>query len=203
MKKINLKEIKISDETKKIIQYVLRIILIVIISVVFGLTVYSWNARSLRGDIFPMPFKIGIGVVMTGSMDPTITADDLIIVKKTNDYDIDDIVVYQSEGILIVHRIIRIEGEMIITQGDANDGEDAPIKKDQIKGEVIKTYDRIGDFIKMIKSPIGIIIILGSAVLLLVLSYRKEKETEDNKLNSIKDEILKLKKEILEKQNNK
>lgn len=203
MKKINLKEIKISDETKKIIQYVLRIILIVIISVVFGLTVYSWNARSLRGDIFPMPFKIGIGVVMTGSMDPTITADDLIIVKKTNDYDIDDIVVYQSEGILIVHRIIRIEGEMIITQGDANDGEDAPIKKDQIKGEVIKTYDRIGDFIKMIKSPIGIIIILGSSVLLLVLSYRKEKETEDNKLNSIKDEILKLKKEILEKQNNK
>lgn len=200
MKKFSFNNIKINDETKKIIQYVLRIILIVFISVVFGLSVYTWNAKSLKGDVFPMPFKIGIGVVMTGSMNPTITEDDLIIVKKTDDYGIDDIVVYQADGLLIVHRIIRFEGDLIVTQGDANNGPDKPIEVKQIKGEVIKTYDKVGNFIKILKSPTGIISILGLSVLLLILSYRKEKEQDNKKLNSIKEEILKLKQEMLEKQ---
>ena len=86
-----MKKIVLSDKVKKNIQFSLRILLIVIISVVFGLAIYSWNLKSLRGDVFPMPFGIGMGVVKTGSMRPTITESDLIIVKKTDDYIVDDL----------------------------------------------------------------------------------------------------------------
>ena len=188
------------EKTKRTIQYALRILLITFISIIFGLSIYTWNAKSLRGDVFPMPFNIGIGVVMTGSMEPNITPDDLIIVKKTNDYKVDEVIVYQSHGLLVVHRIIEINGDEIITQGDANNTPDDPIKVDQVKGEVIKVYPGIGLVVKLIKTPAGIFVILGSAVLLLALSYRKEKEEKSSELNSIKEEILKLKKEI-EQQN--
>ena len=188
------------NETKKIIHYILRIMLIVIISIVFGLTIYTWNAKSLKGDVFPMPFKIGYGVVLTGSMNPTITEDDLIVVKRTNDYQVDDIVVYQSNGQLIVHKIIKVEGEMITTKGDANNTPDEPINVKQIKGEVIKIHNGIGNLIKFIKSPTGVIMTLGTSVFLLILSYKKEDEKEDEKIKSIKEEILKLKKEMMKKE---
>ena len=89
----------IKSKTTKL---VLRIGLIVIISIVFGFSIYSWNAKSLRGDLLPMPFGIGMGVVMTGSMEPNITEEDLIIVKAEDEYHIDEVIVYQSQGKLII-----------------------------------------------------------------------------------------------------
>ncbi len=143
-----------------------------------------------------MPFGVGMGVIMTGSMEPNITTNDLIVVKNTEDYQVDDVVVYQSNGSLVVHRIIEVDGDKLITQGDANNVPDEPIEIKQVKGEVVKVIGGVGNLIKFTKSPIGVFLILGVSALLLILSYKKEKEVEDQKLNSIKEEIRKLRKEI-------
>ena len=190
------------ERVKKIIQYALRIVIILVLSLIFGLTVYSVNAKTVRKDQMPMPFNVAYAVVLTGSMEPELSVDDLLIVKKTNDYQINDIVVFQEYNTLVVHRIIRIEGDKIITKGDANDSEDAPITKDFIKGEVVKVYEGAGVYLNMIRSPLGILVISLVAISLLVLSYKKEKKDDDNKIKSIKDEIRRLKKEI-EDQNKK
>ena len=187
---------KMSVKTKKIIQNVIRVLLLFIISLIIGITVYSVNAKSLRGDQMPMPFGIGISVVLTGSMEPTISTNDLIIVRETNDYEVNDIVVFQDHSSLVVHKIIRIDGEEIVTKGDANDTEDAPISVKQIKGEVVSIIPFFGLMVKFIKSPIGIVLILAGAIVLLRLSYKKEKEEKDSDLNKIKDEIRKLKEEM-------
>ena len=84
-----------NEKRKKIIQYAMRIVLLIIISFTFGLTVYMWNAKKINNDLMPMPFKIAIGYVKTGSMQPNLNINDLIIVVKTNDYEVDDIIVYQ------------------------------------------------------------------------------------------------------------
>ena len=144
----------------------------------------------------PMPFGIGISVVLTGSMEPTISTNDLIIVRETNDYEVNDIVVFQDHSSLVVHKIIRIEGDQIVTKGDANDTEDSPISVKQIKGEVVSIIPFFGLMVKFIKSPIGIVLILAGAIVLLRLSYKKEKEEKDSDLNKIKDEIRKLKEEM-------
>lgn len=187
---------KISKKTKKTISYILRIILFLFISIVLGFSIYSWNIKTLKGDVLPMPFGYGIAVVLTGSMEPNLSENDMIIIKKTNDYKVDDIVVFQDQYTLVVHRIIRIEGEYYITKGDNNDAEDSPIKLSLIKGEVIKDYSSIGAVIRFIKTPIGIVMILGLAASLLFLSYRKEKDDDKEKLKNIKEEIIKLKNEI-------
>lgn len=187
---------KMSVKTNKIIQNVVRVLLLFVISLIIGITVYSFNVKSLKGDQMPMPFKIGISVVLTGSMEPTISVNDLIIVKETNDYQVGDIVVFQDHSSLVVHKIIRIDGEEIVTKGDANDTEDSPINIKQIKGEVVSIIPVLGLIVKFIKSPIGIVLILAGAIVLLRLSYKKEKEEKDSDLNKLKDEIRRLKEEI-------
>ena len=98
---------------KSVIQYFIRIFIFVVISLVVGLTFYTINARRVTGNKLVMPFNKTIAVVLTGSMEPTIGVNDLIVIEKTNDYKIDDIVVYQSGDILIVHRIVSIDGDII------------------------------------------------------------------------------------------
>lgn len=181
---------------KKIIQYVFRIMIFLVISLVFGLTFYTINARRVSGNRLVMPFNKTIAVVLTGSMEPTIGVNDLIVVEKTNDYEVNDIVVYQTGNMLVVHRIIAIDGEMVITAGDNNDGEDTPINIKSINGEVVDIIPHLGLVLKIVKSPIGLVVIVTLAVILLILSYKKEKKEENKDIDSIKEEIERLKKEV-------
>lgn len=178
-------------------KYIFRVIIFIVISLVVGLTIYTINARKVTGNRLVMPFNKTIAYVTTGSMLPTIKGSDLIVIEKTNDYEVDDIVVYQDGNLIVVHRIISIEGEKVITAGDGNDGSlDDPINMNMIQGEVIKIIPVLGFILKLLKSPVGIILIISSAIFLLVLSYKKEQEMRDEQVDSLKEEIKKLRKEL-------
>lgn len=181
------------SKIKKYLFLITRIFLFIIISFIIGISVYTWNAKKIKGDIFPMPFNIGISVVLTGSMEPTIDTNDLIIVKKTNDYQVNDTIVYQLGNSLIVHRIINIEEDTIITKGDANNTEDSPINISQIKGEVVIKINGLGLVIKFLKSLYGKLLILLIAILLIYYSYKIERKEEQEKIKLLKEEIQKLK----------
>lgn len=181
----------------KIIQYIFRGLIFLVISIVIGLTLYTISVKRVTGKQLVMPFNKTIAVVLTGSMEPTITTDDLIVIEKTNDYKLNDIVVFQDGNLIVVHRIVSIDGEEIITAGDNNDGStDDPIRESDIYGEVVDIIPILGLILKIVKSPIGVTIIIGTAIFLLVLSYRHEKEESNKSLDSIKDEIAKLKQEL-------
>lgn len=67
----------------------------------------------------------------SGSMTPSLGVGDVVIVKKTKDYEgleVGDILVYNKETKVVVHRITekkKVDNEYIFkTQGDANDAED-------------------------------------------------------------------------------
>ena len=141
----------------------------------------------------PMPFGFGMAVVMSGSMEPVLSVDDLIIVKKSNDYQIDDLVVYQTSSELVVHRIIDIDEEKVITKGDANNTSDDPIELKSIKGKVVGVVENIGWLIEFLKSPIVVVTVLIIAFLLMEYSFIKEKEEKKNNIDKIKEEIRKLK----------
>ena len=97
-----------------------RILLILLIGVVFGFGVYTWLSSSVIGNQMPMPFGVGIGVVVTGSMEPELSIDDVIVVKSAPTYRVGDVVVYQQRNILVVHKIIAVDGTSVTTQGTAN-----------------------------------------------------------------------------------
>ena len=179
----------------KLIKTVARIALIVFVSLVVGLNLYSWNAKSLMGNALPMPMGYGAAVTLTGSMEPTIMPDDLIIVAEQEAYELDDIVVYQSGSILVVHRIISIDGQSVVTQGDANPVADEPMDVSLIKGKVIAIVPVLGNVARVLKTPAATIVLLAGAVLLLEMSFRKEKQKKSDDLELIKEEIRRLKEE--------
>lgn len=180
----------------KQIKSILRTAVLLIVGLAVGVNVYLWNAQTLVGNALPMPFGYGAAVVLTGSMEPTIMADDLILVQEAEDYAIDDIVVYQTGSVLVVHRIVDMDETSVTTQGDANNAPDAPIARMYIKGKVIGTVSGVGSLVRLLKSPAVTVLLIAGAVLLVELPYRKSKESEDEELEKLKAEIRKLKEEI-------
>lgn len=179
----------------KQLKTIVRTIVIIFVSLVVGVNLYNWNAKSLMGNALPMPMGYGAAVVLTGSMEPTIQADDLIIVAEQDSYEVDEIVVYQSGNILVVHRILDITDGMVTTQGDANQAADEPVELSAIKGKVIAVIPFLGNLARVLKTPAATIALLIGAVLLLEASFRKEKQKKNDDLEKIKEEIRKLKEE--------
>ena len=175
---------------------ILRTALLVIVGLILGVNVYLWNARSLMGNSLPMPFGYGAAIVLTGSMEPTIMADDLILVAEQESYEIGDVVVYQSGSILVVHRIIDMDETTVTTQGDANNAPDSPVRREQIKGEVVGTVSGVGGLVRLLKTPWVIIALIGSALALSEMSIRSQKKKDLDELEQIKDEIRRLKDDI-------
>ncbi len=166
-----------------------------ILGILLGLNVYLANAHNLAGNKLPMPFGVGMAVVLSGSMEPTLSVNDVIIVRESASYNIDDIVVYDSGRELIVHKIVQKNGDTLITKGDANNIPDEPIRAEAVKGKVVLSIPYAGTAVKALRSPVGMIVIILTAVLLTEGSFRRKKESDENQIEEIKEEIRRLKAE--------
>ncbi len=149
---------------------ILRMCLILLISVIVGFGFYSWNAATLAGNAMPMPFGAGVAVVLSGSMEPELSEDDVVFVKETNDYAVGDVVVFQDGRSLVVHKIIERDGNLVTTKGTANNTADAPIDVKYIKGEVVWSLPYVGAVVNILKTPAATILVLAAAVYLLIQS---------------------------------
>ena len=109
----------------KIIKIIINIILIILIGL---LVLYA---------ILRFTNKIEIYRVQTGSMEDGIHVGDYILISKRSDYKVGDVVTYKINGYHITHRIVKENGNNVITKGDANNVEDKEISKDSILGKVI------------------------------------------------------------------
>ena len=182
-------------KTKKRLFAVLRIARMAVVAVVIGVNVYLWNARSLMGNTMPMPFGYGCAVVLSGSMEPVLQVDDLIFVKAQEDFQVGDIVVFQDGASLTVHRLIFIDEQTAVTKGDANNAEDEPIAADQLIGCVVGRLSKMGIVTRFLKTPVGVLLLLGGALLLTEMSFRSEHKEGDQKVEQLKAEIRRLREE--------
>ncbi len=157
--------------------------------------IYSFSAENILGDKMPMPFGYACSVVLSGSMEPAISVNDLVIIKKADNINVGDIVVYQKNYSLTIHRIIQKNGKQITTQGDANNMSDEPIDIGAVKGVMVGKVPFVGAIIRILKQPVIIVILLLLAVFLLKLSFRYE-DDETDELDALKKEIAELLKEF-------
>lgn len=167
-----------------------------IAGLIVGLNLYRWNASALAGNALPMPFGIGMAVVLSGSMSPTLEVNDLVIVQERDLYETGDIVVYQSGTELIVHRIIAQEENRIVAQGDANNVPDEPIDVSAVKGAVTGRIPFVGAVVNILKRPVAGILLMICACLLMERSFRMEKQAEEEKIDEMKEEIRRLREEL-------
>lgn len=173
--------IKNMKKTRKI--NIIGCILNILITVVVVITIiglyYMAQVKILNKD-YANIFGYTFFEVATGSMANTINIGDIVVVKVNEAFKENDIIVYKEENSFITHRVIKIDGQDLITRGDANNSEDKPIKSDQILGKVIYIIPKIGIWRKVLASPeilgmIIIFIILLGIVLMLTSKTEKEK----------------------------
>ena len=174
---------------------IFRILLLAVLAAVIGLNIYALNATRLSGNPVPMPLGFGMSVVLSGSMEPELSVGDMIIVVPSDTYAIGDVVVFQSGRTAVVHRIIGIEGEEVITQGDANNAPDDPISLSAVRGKVVFTVPFVGYLVNLIKTPLGTILLLGLAIFFLESSFKKDKKQDQDELETLRKEIEQLKQE--------
>lgn len=167
----------------------LRAALILFAGLTTGLCLYVVNVSVFTGDRMPMPFGYGAGIVLSGSMEPELRVDDVIIVHRETSYQVGDVVVYRSGRSAVVHRIVQVSGSDVITKGDANNAADEPIRLSDINGKVVARIPRAGTVVDYIRSPLGVILVLGAAIALLELSFRDEKRRGQRDIERIRAEI--------------
>lgn len=170
--------------------------LLILLGVLIGVSVYGINASVMLRNEVPMPFGFGASVIVSGSMEPALSTGDLIIIREEEHYQQGDIVVFQSGTMPVVHRIVNIDGELVITKGDANNIPDDPIPISSVKGKVIADIPAVGYVIWKIKSPLGIAGMILLAILLIEGSYHVGSRNKYTERKQLEAEIQKLRAEL-------
>lgn len=86
-------------------------------------------------------------LVKSGSMEPEILKDELIITKEMNTYNEDEIITFVYDEMVITHRIIEKNNNKFITKGDFNNEMDLPITNKNILGKVVFHSEILGKII--------------------------------------------------------
>ena len=117
------------------------------------------------------------------------------MVKKTNDYEVGDVIVYDDGSVLVVHRLVEIDDKLFVAKGDANDSNDREYSINLIKGEVVKIIPGMGVIQEVLANPFVKLGGLGLAFFLFELSFRIDKK-KPKETDELEEEIKRLKEEL-------
>ena len=150
-----------------------------------------YNVINTAYGIFNKKLELQIGetkiyVAEDKTMLPTIKPNDLILAKQCTpeDLNLEDIIIFDENGIIKVQRITKIQGlgekSNYTTKGDNNYyNNNVIIKYEQIKGKFVKRIPLLGFIIKILESKVTTIFIVIILILLFLFN-------RDMKMKSIK-----------------
>ncbi len=114
--------------------------------------------------------------VLSGSMEPNIPVGSVVCVDTRVDATElieGDVVTYKLEnGAYVTHRLLQNDtaNRQLITQGDANDNEDAPVSYERYYGRVKLHLPYMGYVITGIRTPRGIMAVTALVVVIILLN---------------------------------
>lgn len=150
-----------------------------------------YNVINTVYGIFNKKLELQIGetkiyVAEDKTMLPSIKPNDLILAKQCTpeDLNLEDIIIFDENGIIKVQRITKIQGlgekSNYTTKGDNNYyNNNVIIKYEQIKGKFVKRIPSLGLVIKILESKVTTIFIVIILILLFLFN-------RDMKMKSIK-----------------
>ena len=165
---------------------ILQILILVIVGIVLLANLYRLAARKIFKVNAPTVFGFSSAVVLTGSMSGTIEPDDLIITHKQSNYLVGDIVMYQTGGTPVTHRIVSENEKGYRSKGDANNTDDSThIPKENVVGKVVLVIPKIGAAIRLVRTPIGMLSMFAAIILItelpnLIGYIRRKNEKHEN-----------------------
>lgn len=127
--------------------------------------------------VLPIPGKIEMKIVKSGSMEPTINTGGIVIIQPQASYSMGDVVTFGEDTkteVPTTHRIMRAyeEGgvQYFETKGDANEERDTnPVLASSVIGKVIFDVPYVGYLLDFAKQPLGFSLMIGVPAALIIL----------------------------------
>jgi signal peptidase I len=119
------------------------------------------------------------------SMQPNLYTGDLVILHEQAAYGVGDSVAYRARNMadaVVIHRIIEVEGDRFVLQGDNNNfiDEYRPLPED-ILGKQTLRVPKGTKVVDWIKTPFGMSLMFGIAGLLLFFSFAGSRSRRQRK----------------------
>lgn len=185
------------NHLKKIAKWIVNILTCILL-VILALVIYGKCVLLFTNSQYPSYFGYTLFEIASGSMEPALYKSDVIIVKiDKDDFAKNDIIAFLGDDTVITHRVLFIDNDVITVKGDNNNTMDAPIKRDQVIGKVVKILPKFGIWKKVIMEPKILVLIFVTLLLFdFTLSYKfnPKEEVEEKKPKKEEEEEVKTKK---------
>ncbi len=145
--------------------------------------------KYIKKDPVPMFAGYACMIVASPSMTGTINEGDMVIVRRSSEFKLGDIVTYVTTDTneAVTHRIVNYgDGEgMFVTKGDFNNTQDmVQISIDQIAGKVVTVIPKVGLAVKWFLYEGGIVYVVAIIAIIAVgvyfyNSFKKDSEEEE------------------------
>ena len=118
--------------------------------------------RVIAKNNIPSVFGYSPLTVLTGSMEPSIHAGDMVIIKNQSEYAVGDVITYKVNGgtSSVTHQITESYVE------DPN-----PVALSQVAGKVVLVIPDLGIFLEWLKTPSGLVLIILFACIIVAAAY--------------------------------
>lgn len=132
--------------------------------------------------IYAVPQLVGADesyVVLSGSMEPAISAGDVVLVQRTDPRSIavGDVVTFAVDGdrVPVTHRVVAvtrgITERTFVTKGDANEEADPrPVLASAVLGRVVLVVPYLGFVVTAVDTPVGFALLVVLPIGLLIVS---------------------------------
>lgn len=112
----------------------------------------------------PIP-KMRAFVIISGSMEPSISVGSLVFTKAEPLYQVGDVITFQQDGRkqMVTHRIVEITNPtgaetFFITKGDKNEEVDNhPVAASNVIGKSMSVIPHVGKLVDFVKTPQGFV----------------------------------------------
>lgn len=181
----------------KLLKKILLTFITVFVVLLVTFNVYNFVSIKLLHKDLALVNGYAVLEVISGSMEPTIKVGDLIIINTNEEkYGLGDIITFRDiNGSFVTHRIINIEDNVMVTQGDANDSPDEEMSVSSIVGKYEMRIPGAGKLMTSLKNPLVMILILAIGIIICFLA------STDDELNPV--DLTEEEKEFLEYKKNK
>lgn len=156
-----------------------QILLTVLLAFVLVCNLYLIVMGRVAGVEHPTIAGYSTAVVLSGSMEPALSVDDLILNHAQEQYEKGDIITFQTGNSFTTHRIAEVTDEGYVTKGDANNAADADkVPREKVIGRVVGAVPYVGKVLSFFKTTHGMILLVFTGFLLieLPLFFRRYKE---------------------------
>ena len=180
--KYDVESINKRKNKTKTIKKIVEIIAIILIYNIILIIVSSINGKNFN----ILGYKAYI--VTTDSMQPSINAGDIVIVKngKKDKIGQGDVITFNQNDEVITHRVIKNITEEnnveYITKGDNNNTEDTfKVKYDDVIGKMVITIPYLGKIISILHNKIIILILLLVILIIIFIKIEKNEKLENRR----------------------